>query len=47
MRHVDAEAVSNTHFDEDGLIDVFTLLEPEVASEMRDLLIDAARADDI
>lgn len=44
--HVAAEAVSNNHFDEDGLIGVFTLLEPEAALEMRDLLVDAARAGD-
>ena len=44
--HVEAEAISNNHFDEDGLIGIFTLLEPEVASGMRDLLIDAAHAGD-
>lgn len=44
--HVAVEAISNNHFDEDGLIGVFTLLEPEAASEMRDLLVDAARAGD-
>ena len=44
--HVDAEAVSNNHFDEDGLVGVFSLIEPAAALEMRDLLIDAARAGD-
>lgn len=44
--HVDAEALSNNHFDEDGLIGLFTLLEPDAALKMRDLLIDAAHAGD-
>jgi Family of unknown function (DUF6687) len=44
--HVAAEAVSNNHFDEDGLIGVFALLQPDDAMEMRDLLVDAARAGD-
>jgi hypothetical protein len=44
--HVDVEAVSNNHFDEDGLVGVYSLLEPETALEMRDLLIGAARAGD-
>ncbi len=44
--HVDANAVSNNHFDEDGLIGLFTLIEPDAAIRMRDLLIDAAHAGD-
>lgn len=43
---VEAEAVSNNHFDEDGLIGLFALIEPKAAWEMRDLLVDAARAGD-
>ncbi|MEE9218925.1 MAG: DUF6687 family protein [Acidobacteriota bacterium] len=41
-----AEAVSNNHFDEDGLIGVYTLLEPERAGAQRKLLIDVASAGD-
>lgn len=37
--HVDARAVSNNHFDEDGLIGLFSLIEPDAATGMRDLLI--------
>jgi uncharacterized protein DUF6687 len=44
--HVDAEAVSNNHFDEDGLIGIFAIVQPAIAGEYRDLLIDAARAGD-
>jgi len=44
--HVAANAVSNNHFDEDGLIGLFTLIEPNAAMGMRDLLIDAAHAGD-
>lgn len=44
--HVDAEAVSNNHFDEDGLVGIFALLQPSVAQRHRDLLIDVAQAGD-
>lgn len=44
--HVQADAVSNNHFDEDGLVGIFTLLEPAMAQRHRDLLIDAAQAGD-
>jgi hypothetical protein len=44
--HVQAEAVSNNHFDEDGLVGIFALLEPAVARRHRDLLIDVAQAGD-
>lgn len=43
---VKADAVSNNHFDEDGLVGIFTLLEPATAERHRDLLIDAAQAGD-
>jgi len=44
--HVDADAVSNNHFDEDGLIAMFTLLQPDFARAHRALLTDAASAGD-
>lgn len=44
--HVEAEAVSNNHFDEDGLIGVFALTQPGIALQHRELLIDAAQAGD-
>ena len=44
--HVQADAISNNHFDEDGLIGIFTLLHPEIAQQHRELLIDAASAGD-
>ena len=44
--HVEAEAVSNNHFDEDGLVGIFALLQPVVAQRHRDLLIDIAQAGD-
>ena len=44
---MDAELVSNNHFDEDGLVGVFTLLEPGTALGLRELLIDTARAGDV
>lgn len=44
--HVDADAVSNNHFDEDGLVGVYTLLDPSSAESHRDLLLDVARAGD-
>jgi hypothetical protein len=39
-------AVSNNHFDEDGLCAVWAMLHPKLALERRDLLIDAATAGD-
>lgn len=39
-------AVSNSHFDEDGLFSMFALVNPSVAVRHRDLLIDASRAGD-
>lgn len=44
--HVEAEAVSNNHFDEDGLVGIFALLRPVVPQRHRDLLIDVAQAGD-
>jgi len=44
--HMEAEAVSNNHFDEDGLIGVFALTQPRIALQHRELLIDAAQAGD-
>jgi hypothetical protein len=40
------EAVSNNHFDQDGLVSVFALTEPEAALARRALLIDIASAGD-
>src|SRR5262245_43271147 len=45
-RHAKAEAVSNNHFDEDGLVGIFALLDPAEAVRRRDLLIDVASAGD-
>ena len=44
--HVDAEAVSNNHFDEDGLVGIFALLQPDFAQRHRHLLLDVAQAGD-
>lgn len=44
--HVDAAAVSNNHFDEDGLAGLYALIEPEAATAMRDLLVAVAHAGD-
>src|SRR5262245_42616450 len=44
--HVAAEAVSNNHFDEDGLVGILALLQPALAQQHRDLLIDVAGAGD-
>lgn len=41
-----AEAVSNNHFDEDGLVGIFALLNPQAAQEERELLLDIATAGD-
>src|SRR6185503_6988613 len=43
---VQADAVSNNHFDEDGLLGIFALLDPASGERYRDLLIDASRAGD-
>ena len=44
--HVAADAVSNNHFDEDGLVGLYALIEPEAARRMRDLLNGIAHAGD-
>jgi Family of unknown function (DUF6687) len=41
-----ANAVSNNHFDEDGLCAVWAMLHPKLALEQRDLLVDVATAGD-
>jgi hypothetical protein len=45
-QHVEAELVSNNHFDEDGLLGLFALVDPETALGLRDLVVDVARAGD-
>jgi hypothetical protein len=44
--HVDARAVSNNHFDQDGLVSVYALTDPEDALRRREQLVDVARAGD-
>lgn len=44
--HVDADVVSNNHFDQDGLMSVYTLVDPSGAQARRDRVIDVARAGD-
>jgi hypothetical protein len=44
--HASAEFVSNNHFDQDGLVSLFALINPEAAWAQRDLLIDVAAAGD-
>lgn len=41
-----ARAVSNNHFDEDGLCAVWAMLHPKLARKHRDLLVDVATAGD-
>lgn len=45
-RHGSATVVTNAHFDEDGVVGVFALTDPERALAQRELLIDVARAGD-
>lgn len=44
--HPGAEAVSNNHFDQDGLVGVFALASPADALARRALLVEVARAGD-
>lgn len=44
--HVAVEAVTNDHFDEDGLIGLYCLIAPDHAQRHRELLIGAAHAGD-
>ncbi|MBK5332922.1 MAG: hypothetical protein JJD93_13175 [Ilumatobacteraceae bacterium] len=41
-----ADVVTNNHFDQDGLVGLHALVNPELSQEHRQLLIDAARAGD-
>jgi len=43
---IQADAVSNNHFDEDGLVGIFNLINPDHAQRHRLLLIDVAAAGD-
>ncbi len=43
---VDTEFVTNNHFDQDGLVSVFALTDPDAAFARRDRLVDVARAGD-
>ena len=45
-RHSGATAVSNNHFDQDGLVGVFALAAPDEALARRALLVEIARAGD-
>ncbi len=45
-RHGGAGAVSNNHYDQDGLVGVFALVAPDDALARRDLLVEVARAGD-
>lgn len=40
------EAVSNNHFDQDGLMSIYALVDPDGAPARRELVIDVARAGD-
>lgn len=44
--HAPASVVTNNHFDQDGLVSVHALTEPDVAHAHRELLIDVAAAGD-
>lgn len=44
--HPPADAVTNNHFDQDGLVSAFALVQPDLAQEHRDLLLDLAAAGD-
>jgi hypothetical protein len=45
-RHGAADVVTNNHFDQDGLVSVFALSQPEAALARHDLLLDVAAAGD-
>ena len=45
-RFAGVEAVTNNHFDQDGIVSAFALLWPALALPRRELLIDVARAGD-
>ena len=44
--HVPADIVSNNHFDEDGLVGVWSMVNPEEAQRRRDRVVDIASAGD-
>lgn len=44
--HVPADLVTNNHFDQDGLVGVFVLIDPVTAARHRERLIDVASAGD-
>jgi hypothetical protein len=44
--HVEAGVVSNNHYDEDGLVGIFAMVDPDAAAPLRDLLIDVSYAGD-
>jgi hypothetical protein len=44
--HVEAEAVSNNHFDQDGLMSMYALVDPDAAQARRARAIDVARMGD-
>ena len=44
--HVTADQVTNNHFDQDGLVGLFALIDPTTARRHRELLIDVATAGD-
>jgi hypothetical protein len=44
--HVAARAISNNHFDEDGLLGIYTLLNPDAACALEDLIVAVAHAGD-
>ena len=44
--HREQAIVSNSHFDEDGLFSMFALVDPAMAMQHRELLVDASRAGD-
>jgi len=44
--HEPAAVVSNNHFDQDGLVSVFALVEPDAALTRRQVLVDLASAGD-
>ncbi|CAN5836386.1 hypothetical protein BH24ACT5_BH24ACT5_15030 [soil metagenome] len=43
---VDADVVTNNHLDQDGLVSMFALIDPEAAFRHQELLIDVAAAGD-
>jgi hypothetical protein len=45
-RHEPADVVTNNHFDQDGLVSIYALVEPEIALAHRELLIGVAAAGD-